>query len=163
MENRCSNCYELTSADASIFKCPNCGSVGICASSAQNMPHESLKGIVYVYGEQILSEKQRMNGLLSDMQLREKAIKLIMLAIDADIHTKLLNNAKEADSIKCAFVVDNSGLCDKEIAGYIVDSFSYSLGLIQSIDHYDLTKIKDWFWSFDKPVFSTGDVRVAYR
>ncbi|NVK66739.1 MAG: hypothetical protein HWE22_19255 [Flavobacteriales bacterium] len=73
---------------------------------------------------------------------------MILLATKENVHHKLNNVAKsnskvKIETLKYFFATEN--FLFKEVADYIIDSFSYSLGHIDSIENSDLTEINDWF------------------
>jgi hypothetical protein len=159
MNIKCSYCsHEWTNSGASILKCPNCGQIVICPSAAQNKPHEILKDIVVAYGTQIFSDKVRLQGILADVTQNRKIRKIILLAVDDDIHSKLENSTNSGttikiESIKHIFATQNS--LYKGPADYIVDSFAYALGIIPSIKNVALLELEKWFTeNLDEPNFS---------
>lgn len=156
MNVKCSYCsHEWTSKDKTIYKCPNCSQMVICPSSARNKPHEILKDITEACGIQVLSDRTRMRGILADVIQNKMIRKIILLAINENIHGKLTNNPSndniKIESLKYFFATQN--FLYKEIADYIVDSFAHSLGIINNIDW--LIFKNDWFTdNSDKKNFS---------
>jgi len=106
-----------------------------------------LKDIVAACGEQIFSNKTRLQGILADVTANVSIRNLILLAVNNNIHGKLKNNNSVIgiDSIKYQFATQN--ILQKEPADYIVDSFAYALGVTQSMGNIDLTKLKNWFYN----------------
>ena len=104
------------------------------------MPHELLKDIAETCGVQVISDKQRLQGILADIAPfgMVKTKKIILLAVGDNIHKKLNNS-----DVKNKFASQN--LLDREIAGYMVDAFAYALGNTQSIPSVEKSKIERWF------------------
>lgn len=145
MKVKCSYCYyEWQGSGKTIYKCPNCCQMVITHSSLRNKPHELLKDITEVCGIQIFSDRTRIHGILTDVTQNKLVQKIIFLAIDDNIHGKLLNNVNrniKVESLKHNFAKQN--LLYKETAYYIVDSFAYALEISSEID---LSKYEDnWF------------------
>jgi hypothetical protein len=116
----------------------------ITHSSLSNKPHEILKDIAEVCGEHVFSDRTRMQGILADVTQNKPIRKIILLALEDNIHGKLINNASrniKIESVKHNFAKQN--LLYQETAYYIVDSFAYALKISNNID---LSKYKDdWF------------------
>jgi hypothetical protein len=116
----------------------------IILASLRNKPHEILKDITEVCGVQIFSDRTRIQGILADVTQNKLIRKIILLAIDDNIHGKLINNANrniKIESLKHNFAKQN--LLYQETAYYIVDSFAYALEISNNID---LSKFEDdWF------------------
>lgn len=145
MKVKCSYCSnEWHNSGKNIYKCPNCDQLVIVHSSIRNKPHEILKDIAEACGVQVFSDRTRMHGILADVTQNKLIRKIILLAIDDNIHGKLTNNVNrdiKLESLKHNFAKQN--LLYKETAYYIVDSFAYALKISNNID---LSKYKDdWF------------------
>ena len=145
MKVKCSYCsHEWQGSGKTIYKCPHCCQMVIILASLRNKPHEILKDITEVCGVQIFSDRTRMQGILADVTQNKLIRKIILLAIDDNIHGKLINNANrniKIESLKHNFAKQN--LLYQETAYYIVDSFAYALEISNNID---LSKFEDdWF------------------
>jgi hypothetical protein len=145
MNVQCPYCnHEWANSEKSICQCPSCQKSIICPSSERSKPHEILQDIIGACGVQILCDKIQLQGYLADITQNKIIRKIILLAINDNIHGKLFNNSIndiKIESVKYFFATQN--FLYKEIADYIVDSFAYALGVK---DNIDLSKLKDdWF------------------
>lgn len=145
MKVKCSYCTnEWQGSGKAIYKCPHCCQMVVIPSSLRNKPHEILKDIIEVFGVQVFSDRTRIQGILADVTKNKLMRKIILLAIDDNIHGKLINNANRnirIESLKHNFAKQN--LLNQETAYYIVDSFAYALKISNNID---FSKYKDdWF------------------
>ena len=158
MKMKCPYCsYDLTT-DKTILKCPSCNEIVICPSSIQKMPHNILKDIVKACDVTIFSDILRLQGILADLVHNKLIRKIILLAVEDNVHNKLTNTINSdstirIESLKYFFATQN--FLYKEVADYVVDSFAYSLGIIESINYVDSSKINGWFTdNSDKKNFS---------
>ena len=141
MNTKCPYCFkECRNFGALIWKCPNCGLIVINQSATRSLPHELLKDIAETCGVQVISNKQLLQGILADIApfSLEKTKKIILLAVNDNVHKKLSNS-----DIKNKFAAQN--FLDREIAGYMVDAFAYAHGVTQSIPNAEKSKIERWF------------------
>jgi hypothetical protein len=117
-----------------------------------------LKDIVGACGEQIFSDKVRLQGILADVVSNRMIRKIILLAINDDIHNKLINSKNSDSTIKIEtikYIFSTRNFLYKEPADYIVDSFAYALGITQSINNIEPQKLENWFAdTSDRPNFS---------
>ena len=145
MKYECKYClYKCSDVEYAICKCPKCNKIIISQLTELRQIHEILRDIVVALGVQVLSDKVRMFGLLMDLKVNNKIRNIVLFAIRENIHGKLLINKNDdirIESIKYFFSIQN--FLHKEIADYIVDSFAYAIGTVNSID---ISKIKnEWF------------------
>jgi len=158
MKIECSYCSTELKTDKTILKCPNCNGIVICPSSIHKMPHEILKEIVDACGVPFFFDTKRLQGALADITQNKQIRRIILLAVNDNIHGKLKNSTNSdstirLESLKYIFATQN--LLYREVADYIVDSFAYSLGIIEYVNNVDLSKINNWFTdNSDKKSFS---------